>query len=137
MNFWSLRFKKNVCDCILHHQVLYHRKTVVYHLVQLQSSRSYELRISYPSTVSYCFRVHIVFEYPGSLWAVASCQIVFINRLLTSFWHLFEKVLWEAKLLIGWLQLWSLTTPSPVLSLPLLCNIALCDRESARTGQLY
>ncbi|XP_020607836.1 uncharacterized protein LOC110046480 [Orbicella faveolata] len=43
-------------------QVLYHRKTVVYHLVQLQPSRSYELRISYPSTVSYFSRLYIVFE---------------------------------------------------------------------------
>lgn len=68
-----LRVSKNVCDCILHHQVLHHRKTEVYHLVQLQPSRSYELRISYPSTVSYCFRLHIIFDL-FYLWI--DCQII-------------------------------------------------------------
>lgn len=36
----------------LWHQVLHHGETVIYHLVELQPGRSYELRVSYPSTVS-------------------------------------------------------------------------------------
>ena len=90
---------------ILHHQVLYHRKTVVYYLVQLQLSRSYELRISYPSTVSYCFGLHIVFFNNKGHCVVASCQIVFVNRLVTSF-DIYFKTFYAKKncFKIGWLE---------------------------------
>ncbi|KAJ7382861.1 hypothetical protein OS493_032230 [Desmophyllum pertusum] len=40
-------------------QVLHHRKTVVYHLVQLERSRSYELRVSYPSTTPTDFYIQL------------------------------------------------------------------------------
>jgi len=41
-------------------QVLHHRKTEVYHLVKLQPSRSYELRISYPSTTPTDFYMEMI-----------------------------------------------------------------------------
>ena len=52
-------------------QVLHHRKTVVYHLVQLKPSKSYELRVSYPSTVL-CFEL-FCFMW-NSWWTCGECH---------------------------------------------------------------
>ena len=51
-------------------QVLHHRETVLYHLVQLKPSKSYELRVSYPSTVLY-FEFCFVWD---SQWTCGVCQ---------------------------------------------------------------
>ncbi|XP_022792360.1 uncharacterized protein LOC111331503 isoform X2 [Stylophora pistillata] len=40
--------------------VLYHRKTTLYHLVQLKPSKSYELRVSYPSTTPTDFYIRVI-----------------------------------------------------------------------------
>ncbi|XP_058966479.1 uncharacterized protein [Pocillopora verrucosa] len=45
---------------LLLNQVLHHRKTVVYHLVQLKPSKSYELRVSYPSTTPTDFYIQLI-----------------------------------------------------------------------------
>ena len=47
-------------------QVLHHRETVLYHLVQLKPSKSYELRVSYPSTVLY---FEFCFVWVSNFWS--------------------------------------------------------------------
>ena len=45
---WSFLLNGIVCDCVLFFRVLHHRETVLYHLVQLKPSKSYELRAVIP-----------------------------------------------------------------------------------------
>ena len=56
----SFFFKKFVPYLFYSYQVLHHEETVIYHLVQLTPGRSYELRVSYASTVRYFSHFFIV-----------------------------------------------------------------------------